>query len=52
MLILLEENLLSKKLKKPLLDLGHTVQNVEDMAQAEGDLSALRNSLAASNREV
>lgn len=31
MLILLDENLLSKKLKKPFLDLGHTVQNVEDM---------------------
>ncbi len=31
MLILLDENLLSKKLKKPLLDAGHTVQNVEDM---------------------
>jgi predicted nuclease of predicted toxin-antitoxin system len=29
--ILLDENLLSKKLKKPLLDVGHTVQNVEDM---------------------
>ena len=31
MLILLDENLLSKKLKKPFLDVGHTVQNVEDM---------------------
>lgn len=31
MLILLDENLLSKKLKKPFLDAGHTVQNVEDM---------------------
>jgi predicted nuclease of predicted toxin-antitoxin system len=30
-LILLDENLLSKKLKKPFLDVGHTVQNVEDM---------------------
>jgi hypothetical protein len=30
-LILLDENLLSKKLKKPLLDAGHIVQNVEDM---------------------
>jgi predicted nuclease of predicted toxin-antitoxin system len=30
-LILLDENLLSKKLKKPFLDAGHTVQNVEDM---------------------
>ncbi len=31
MLILLDENLLSKKLKKPFLDVVHTVQNVEDM---------------------
>lgn len=31
MFILLDENLLSKKLKKPFLDVGHTVQNVEDM---------------------
>lgn len=31
MLILLDENLLSKKLKKPFLDAGYTVQNVEDM---------------------
>ncbi|MEH2360264.1 DUF5615 family PIN-like protein [Nostoc sp.] len=31
MLILLDENLLSKKLKKPLVDAGHLVQNVEDM---------------------
>ncbi|MEH2261699.1 hypothetical protein [Nostoc sp.] len=31
MLILLDENLLSKKLKKPFLDVEHTVQNVEDM---------------------
>ncbi len=31
MLILLDENLLSKKLKKPFLDVGHTVKNVEDM---------------------
>ncbi len=31
MLILLDENLLSKKLKKPLIDAGHLVQNVEDM---------------------
>jgi len=31
MLILLDENLLSKKLKRPFLDVGHTVQNVEDM---------------------
>ncbi|AKG22288.1 DUF5615 family PIN-like protein [Calothrix sp. 336/3] len=31
MLILLDENLLSKKLKKPFLDTGYTVQNVEDM---------------------
>jgi hypothetical protein len=30
-LILLDENLLSKKLKKPFLDAGHIVQNVEDM---------------------
>jgi hypothetical protein len=30
-LILLDENLLSKKLKKPFLDVGHTVKNVEDM---------------------
>ena len=32
MLILLDENLLSKKLKKPFLDVGHTVKNVEDMS--------------------
>ena len=31
MLILLDENLLSKKLKQPLLDAGYTVQNVDDM---------------------
>ncbi|MEL6554488.1 MAG: DUF5615 family PIN-like protein [Cyanobacteria bacterium J06621_11] len=31
MLILLDENLLSKKLKKALSELGHTVKNVEDM---------------------
>lgn len=31
MVILLDENLLSKKLKKPLLDAGHILQNVEDM---------------------
>jgi predicted nuclease of predicted toxin-antitoxin system len=31
MLILLDENLLSKKLKKPLVDAGHAVKNVEDM---------------------
>ena len=31
MLILLDENLLSKKLKKPLEDVGHSVQNVENM---------------------
>lgn len=31
MFVLLDENLLSKKLKKPLIDSGHTVQNVEDM---------------------
>ncbi|NJN04661.1 MAG: DUF5615 family PIN-like protein [Leptolyngbyaceae cyanobacterium RM1_1_2] len=31
MLILLDENLLSKKLKKPLFDAGYTVRNVEDM---------------------
>lgn len=31
MQILLDENLLSKKLKKPLVDAGHLVQNVEDM---------------------
>ncbi len=31
MLILLDENLLSKKLKKPFLNVGHTVKNVEDM---------------------
>jgi predicted nuclease of predicted toxin-antitoxin system len=30
-LILLDENLLSKKLKKPLMDAGHSVQNVENM---------------------
>ena len=31
MLLLLDENLLSKKLKKPFLDKGHDVYNVEDM---------------------
>lgn len=31
MLILLDENLLSKKLKRPFLDVGYTVNNVEDM---------------------
>ncbi len=31
MFILLDENLLSKKLKQPLLDAGHRVNNVEDM---------------------
>jgi hypothetical protein len=30
-LILLDENLLSKKLKKPLVDAGHLVKNVDDM---------------------
>jgi predicted nuclease of predicted toxin-antitoxin system len=29
--ILLDENLLSKKLKKPLLETGHEVRNVDDM---------------------
>jgi predicted nuclease of predicted toxin-antitoxin system len=29
--ILLDENLLSKKLKKPLLEAGHEVRNVDDM---------------------
>ena len=31
MLILLDENLLSKKLKQPFLEAGHSVQNVYDM---------------------
>ena len=31
MLILLDENLLSKKLKRLLLEAGYSVQNVEDM---------------------
>lgn len=31
MLVLLDENLLSKKLKKPFLEVGHSVQNVEDL---------------------
>jgi hypothetical protein len=31
MLILLDENLLSKKLKLPFIAAGHRVQNVEDM---------------------
>jgi hypothetical protein len=31
MLILLDENLLSKKLKLPFVAAGHSVQNVEDM---------------------
>jgi predicted nuclease of predicted toxin-antitoxin system len=30
-LILLDENLLSKKIKQPLLDRGHSVMNVYDM---------------------
>lgn len=30
MLILLDENLLSKKLKQPLTEAGHSVKNVED----------------------
>jgi predicted nuclease of predicted toxin-antitoxin system len=29
--ILLDENLLSRKLKQPLIDAGHEVQNVDDM---------------------
>ncbi len=32
MLILLDENLLSKKLKHPLAKAGHSVKNVEDMS--------------------
>ncbi len=31
MRILLDENLLSRKLKQPLIDAGHEVQNVDDM---------------------
>ena len=31
MLILLDENLLSKKLKQPLIEQGHFVMNVYDM---------------------
>ena len=31
MLILLDENLLSKKLKQPFVDAGHSVSNVYDM---------------------
>ena len=31
MLILLDENLLSKKLKQPFIEAGHSVQNVYDM---------------------
>lgn len=31
MYILLDENLLSKKLKKPFIDAQHSVKNVEDM---------------------
>ncbi|WP_268964750.1 hypothetical protein [Nostoc sp. CMAA1605] len=31
MLVLLDENLLSKKLKKPFIDAQHSVKNVEDM---------------------
>jgi predicted nuclease of predicted toxin-antitoxin system len=31
MLILLDENLLSRKLKQPFLDAGHQVNNVDDM---------------------
>ena len=31
MFILLDENLLSKKLKRPLIEAGYTVQNVDDM---------------------
>jgi predicted nuclease of predicted toxin-antitoxin system len=29
--ILLDENLLSRKLKQPLIEVGHDVQNVDDM---------------------
>lgn len=32
MFILLDENLLSKKLKQPLIDAGHSVRNVEEMS--------------------
>ena len=32
MLILLDENLLSRKLKQPFIEAGHTVKNVEDMS--------------------
>lgn len=31
MLVLLDENLLSRKLKQPLIDVGHTVHNVDNM---------------------
>ena len=31
MLVLLDENLLSAKLKKPLINAGHSVKNVNDM---------------------
>ena len=31
MLVLLDENLLSRKLKQPLIEAGHTVSNVNDM---------------------
>ena len=31
MFILLDENLLSRKLKRPLIEAGYTVQNVDDM---------------------
>jgi predicted nuclease of predicted toxin-antitoxin system len=31
MLVLLDENLLSRKLKQPLIDAGYTVYNVDNM---------------------
>ncbi len=45
-MFILDENLLSKKLKKPFLESGHTVQNVEDMGwrgTKDRDLLALAN---------
>ena len=46
MRILLDENLLSRKLKQPFLDAGHEVQNVGDMGwrgTKDGTLLAIAN---------
>jgi predicted nuclease of predicted toxin-antitoxin system len=44
--ILLDENLLSRKLKQPLLEAGHQVQNVDDMGwrgTQDGELLSVAN---------